>query len=297
MLLECHQQFEIVDSEFTDLGAFKLIIVPDELEGDAALLQALATAHGSGSAIMLSGKGGLEPSTGTYGALVAPASVERALDTVPCYATVGEEGHGVEELEAGYAYALYDGANVLTPVPGASVFGGVVPALFNRQWDHFSGHAHAPVGSGEQGPWAAMSERVAVVAFPIFSSYARHDYWVYRAMARVILSRLLPAPMLSLRGPGWVEATLHAQPRTTEHPSRSIVHLTAFTPRRGGSSTPRVDDAADIGGLVVTLRVPDPPTRAYVVPEGPELFLRTESSGSVDVDVPPINGHAVLVFE
>jgi hypothetical protein len=296
LLLERHHQFDIVDPDRADLSAYRLVIVPDDIVGGAGLGSALETARLQGTSILLSCRGGWDVETGDHGSLLSPAAVGDACSTTPSYVSVGSAGRAFPELDCSYPYALYDGALILSLRQESEGLGSMRPALFDRQWDHFTGHAHAPVGLGEEGPWAAVRDNVAVSAFPVFAAYARHDYWVYKAMAGMLIDRLLPSPSLELQGPSWIEAGLLQQPATAPGSTRWVVHLTAYTPRRG-TAVARVDDGATIAGLTLTLRPPTTPRRGYLAPDGPDLMLRIDGSGAVHMDLPPIPTHAVIVLE
>jgi hypothetical protein len=139
--------------------------------------------------------------------------------------------------------------------------------------------------------------QVAYIASEIFSAYREHDYWAYRALVLAVLKRLLPSPLLKVNGPGWVEGNLHLQEATDGHPSRQIVHLTAYHPRRSMQSIPHADQSWLTAGLSVQVHLDgDTPQHAYLAPEKTALDLKIVD-GYAEVSLPPIGAHAVIVIE
>jgi hypothetical protein len=86
--------------------------------------------------------------------------------------------------------------------------------MFNRTWEHFTSHRHAPVGESLHAPIAVQKENVLYFAAPLFGGYHTWDYWAYRAMAVKLLRDFLPPALVKTNAPGWVEVTLHQQSET-----------------------------------------------------------------------------------
>jgi hypothetical protein len=108
---------------------------------------------------------------------------------------------------------------------------------------------------------------------------------------------LLPAPLLLVNGPGWVEGNLHLQGATAEHPARRIIHLTAYHPRRSMQSIPHVDQSWATAGLSIRVRLDeDIPQNAYLAPEKTSLDMEIVD-GYAEVSLPPIGAHAMIVIE
>lgn len=291
VLLENHHQFDIVDPDSGQLDDYRLVIVPEGLGLTPSVIERLAGARDRGVALLLSGRSASAPTLAPF------VTFEDSPMVTPSYVTVGRTSEQHPDLDPSYPYVLYGGAETMRPAIGAESWGLIRPALFERRWDHFTGHAHAPVADESRGPWVAFDGLTAVTAFPIFAAYAEHDYWVYKAMAELVTRRLLPEPALELEGPSWVEASLHQQATGNDGRGRWIVHLTSYTPRRSGTPVPRVDDTASIAGLELTLRVPARLRQGHSAPDGSTLDLTHLETGAVRATVPPLRGHAVLAFE
>ena len=140
-------------------------------------------------------------------------------------------------------------------------------------------------------------ENVLYFAAPLFGAYRDHDYWAYRAVALNALRDFLPQPMLRFSGPGWVEATMHSQQSSDDHPERRIVHLVSYHPRRTTQPIQHVDQSWDVSGLSVeVLSDGTPVERVYVALEGEALPFGTKD-GYTWVPLPPIGAHTVVVLE
>jgi len=91
--------------------------------------------------------------------------------------------------------------------------------------------------------------------------------------------------------------TLHRQPAAAGRPARRIVHVVAFHPRRSSQPIPHVDQGWTISGLSFKLRLEGPtPERVYLAPGREELPFRVEN-GYIQVELPPVGIHTVVVIE
>lgn len=293
MLLDLHIQFDIIDPRLSDVSGYRLIIVPDGVPGNPTLLADLERARNSGAKIIISGNGGIDPDSGTRSPLRVPGKIIGATDFAPNYVRAGRTSRHFSELDADYGYVFYDNAYILEPGDGARAYGDVSAARYERRWDHFFSHKQAPIGTTLGTPWCVVSDDIALLGTPLFGSYRRHDYWVYKALISSLLEELLPQPLLNTNAPAWVEANVHAQALPHE---RSIVHLTAFTPRRGFSHIPRVDEGATLDGITIDLATPTKPSKVYLAPSGRELQIDWRDGRTV-VQLPPIATHTAIVFE
>ena len=189
-------------------------------------------------------------------------------------------------------------AYLVDPAPGAECHGEMKRALFNRTWEHFTSHQHAPVGESLDAPLVvrnrqcALFRRAAVLGLP-----RPRLLGLPRDGLRSALQDFLPPALLIPGGPGWVEYTLHTQPKTDEHPARRIVHVVAYHPRRSLQSIPHVDQSWPTYGLSFQVRQDSrAPQRVYLAPEGIRPALHS-GDGYLKVELPPVGPHTVVVIE
>ncbi len=286
MLLESGVQFDIVDPSCVDLTSYRLLILPEDVVVDEQLRQMLQSYIESGGMLVTAAPQQL-PSL--------PISALEQAPTTPSYFRVGEDLARGTELDTDYDYVFYDTAYVVRSQEGVRTSGDLRRALFNRTWEHFTSHAHAPVGKSLDSPLVIWGDRVLYFAAPLFGAYRRHDYWVYKAVVMNALAAYLPNPVLKYQGPGWVEASLHQQEAAGI--SRRIVHLVAYTPRRTMQPIPHVDQGAKVTGIRLGVRSDGVHLRrAYLAPEGGELEWRQEGDYAW-VEVPHVGAHTVVVLE
>jgi len=296
ILLEEAIQFDIVD-EHGDLSRYPVAFVPDGAVLTPDWKDRLEAYLAQGGKLVISGTGALDPATSQFSLPDMPVTYQGQVPTVPSYLRPDEAMLGIGELAADYDYVFYDQAHLVAPVDGAESFGEIKAALFNRTWEHYTSHRHAPVGQALGAPIAARQGSILYFAAPLFSGFRAWDYWAYRAMAVRLLRDLLPPALLRLESPGWVEATLHRQAGSANHPACRIVHLTAYHPRRSSQSIPHVDQSWTTSGLSVKVRSDDAPARrVYLAPRQEDLPF-TEAGGYIKIDLPPIGAHVVVVIE
>lgn len=296
MLLEEGIQFDIVD-QHVDLTRYPVAFLADSGKLSPEWVAKLEDFLAQGGKLVVSGTGGLDAETGQFQLSEIPAEYVGLAPTKPSYLRPDASMEGGSELAADYDYVFYDQAHLVKAAQGASSFGEIKQAQFNRTWEHFTSHQHAPVGASLDAPLAVQSEKVLYFAAPLFSAYRAWDFWAYRAMAIKLLRGFMRAPLVLPVGPGWVETTLHHQPASSSHPVRTIVHLVAYHPRRSSQSIQHVDQCWTTNGLAVRVRWEGTrPTRVYLAPEGQALAFSVEN-GYVRVDLPPVGAHAVVVIE
>lgn len=198
-------------------------------------------------------------------------------------------------MAADYDYVYYDQAAVVKPKDGAEAFGSLKHALFTRTWEHYTSHQHTPVGNA--------LDALSLCAAPMFSTSQRRSL---RATSVMTTGPIAPAAMATFRaflpapvrghGPGWVECTLHRQPAVADHGARTIVHVTAYHPRRTLQPIQHVDQSALTSGLRLHVQIRRRTARAYLAPDG-EPVAFSVGAEYVEIVLPPIGAHTVVVLE
>ncbi|MDR2378546.1 MAG: alpha-L-fucosidase [Bifidobacteriaceae bacterium] len=273
MLIEQAVQFDVVDAARLTPGRYDLIVVPDDAElgpGDAAAIELCRRA---GAALLTAGA---RPAAGLGDPPIVQA---RPIATRPGFFRPGELAAEGSRLAADFAYAAYGQAYAITPAPGAETLGTVVEARFNRTWARFTSHGHSPVGDKAAGPLVAVLGDWAHLATPAFSDYHREGYWPGSAVVRALIDRLAPRRLVRHDGPAWVEAALQAAPAA----SATVLHLTAYQPRRAAHQTPRLDDAHPLAGFAIRVRTDRPVKRVVTVPDRGAVPHSTLADGTVEL--------------
>lgn len=297
MLLELKLPFDVLDGT-ADFAPYKVLILPDEIPVDAALAQRLSAFVAGGGALLLSGTSGL----GADGQFAVDAGLEAngAIGFDPAYIRAGEVlGADLPRTP----FVVYGSAQAVVS-KGAEVLAEIVPPYFNRAYDHFSSHAHAPDDPTAKacGPAATLQGRVAYVAFPIFSIYHRVGQPLYRNLVAGLIRRLLPVPALRTDLPTAGRATLAAQPAHNRH----ILHLLYGPPQIRGKAIPTrdgsrvmemIEDIPAIGPVTASVRLPQAPVRAFEAISGASLPITDTGDGCYAVTLNRLRIHAAVVFE
>ncbi len=298
LFLETAIQFDIVDPAATSSFAkYKTLVLPDGLTVDETLKTRLEEFCAGGGKLILSGTAAYDAERAAFVLENVPVTYLAPAPTIPSYLHPDEALTGESELATDYDYVFYDKAHQVKPVDGATGYGDLRQALFNRTWEHFTSHAHAPVGPSLDSPLVVEKGQVLYFAAPLFSAYRNHDYWAYREMALNALRTFMPQPLLQPGGPGWAEFTLHTQPFGENQATRKIVHVVTYHPRRTLQPIQHVDQSWATAGLSVDVRVEEhTPERVYLAPDGQSLDF-TRAGDYIHIDLPPLGTHSVIVLE
>jgi hypothetical protein len=294
--LESGFQFDLLDEQ-GELSAYPAVILADGMTLDESGIARLETYLSSGGKLILSGTAALESGRQRFQLDQIPLAYQGLAPTVPAYLRLDAFLSAGGQLSNDYDYVFYEQAHIVQPLPGAQTHGSLRRALFNRTWEHFISHAHAPVGADLDSPIIVQNDQVMYLAAPLFSAYHKHDYWAYRAILINALRSFLPPPLLIPQAPGWVDFTLHHQPGTINHPARRIVHVVAYHPRRTTQPVQHVDQSWAIHGLGFQLRWEGAaPQQVYLAPDRTKLSFTFES-GYLKIPLPPVKTHSVIVIE
>lgn len=297
LFLETGIQFDIVDPATASFSNYQVLVLPDGAPVDDALRARLEAYLDAGGKLVMSGTAGLDPRTGMFNLAGVPLAYQEPAPTIPSYLRLDQPLAGESEVATDYDYVFYGQAHLVRPAAGAATYGRLRRALFNRTWEHFTSHAHAPVGDDLHAPLVVANDHILYFAAPLFRAYRDHDYWVYRAIARRALQALLPRPIVIPSAPGWAEFSVHLQEASAAHPARTIVHVVTYHPRRTMQPIPHVDQAGLTAGLSFSIRW-DGGTlpHAYLAPTRQPLAL-AHADGYIRVDLPPVGPHTVVVLE
>ncbi len=294
MFLEAGIQFDIVDAE-AELDGYAAVVVPDGTRPEADIVARLRAYLAGGGKLVVSGTALLD-ADGNFALDAIPVDYVEPAPTLPSFlrfdASLEQNG-----IAADYDYVFYDQAHIVHAKAGATAEGLLKRALFTRTWEHYTSHQHAPVGEALGGPVIARNAQVLYMAAPLFAGYRFHDYWAYRAAAIGVLRTFLPEPLLKSNAPGWVECTVHRQAQGEGQAERTIVHLTAYHPRRTLQPIQHVDQSAPTYGVEVEVKLEgNAPQRVYLAPDMEPLEFSVED-GYVKINLPPIGAHTVVVLE
>lgn len=297
MLQELQQPFDVIDPS-SDFSRYRVIILPDEVPVEGDLATRFGDYIAGGGKVLMSGISALQDD----GSFAIPAGIRNtgpvAFD--PSYLLAGRD---LDASMTETPFVVYGRAQTIV-AEGATVLANVVPPYFNRSYQHFSSHAHAPddTSAAPLGAGVTLHGGVAYIAYPIFSIYRAMGQPLYRYLVRGLLRRLLPDPALITDLPSAGRATLTRQDKRGRH----VLHLLYGAPQVRGNGVPAnngvrvmemIEDIPSIGPVTAKVRLPGPPTRAFEAVSGEPVAVTDLGSGQYGITLDRLRIHAAVVFE
>jgi len=288
MLVELHQQFDILDLE-SRLEDYRLIILPDEIPPSPGLVEKLRRYMAAGGALLATHRSLLDAGRGDFaisefGVKYLGQSKYRDeffFAKTDCFPGLPE-----------YPYFLYQRGVSIAAARDAEVLATYGHPYFDRSPEHYSSHVQTPCDRRTAEPFVVLRGRTAYVANPIFTSYAADGYGVYKQVIAELIRRLMPEPVLRAQNlPSTAQVTLGEQ----RDERRLVLHLLHYPCTRRAPNLDIIEEAGLLKNVRLEVRTPAP-KRVRLVPAGAELPVRHESGYSV-FTVPQVEGHQAIVIE
>jgi hypothetical protein len=271
----------------SDLSRYELLVLPDEIVVDDGLAAALRGHLSRGGAVLATGTSGLsaDGEAVTFRELGLVPTGMSPFDTT--YVRFGKRiDVGIPPTD----HVMYERSVRVAPAPNALSLAVVVEPYFQRSWRHFSSHRQTPPDKPTKFSAAVLNGRCAYVAYPIFGMFARHGSAVYRTFVRNVIDLLLPQPLLQVGGPTGLEASV------TKQSDRTIVHLLYYSAEWRTPHLDLIEDVTPLFDVPVSLKVEREPDSVSLAPEKRPVDF-TYHDGRVELRVPEVRGHAMLVVE
>ncbi len=286
VLTHLKHQFDLIDRPAA-FENYDLLILPDTVLLDADLTKKLRAYLKQGGSILATSTSGLT------------ADGKQSL-----FSELGVKPHGLSPFATTYIrfgkeinedvpptdHVMYERGVRITPTAGATTLARVVEPYFDRSWQKFSSHAQTPGDKVSKYAAAVQKGRVAYIAFPMFTAIAQHGNFPYRLLVRNIIDRLLPEPMLR------VDAPISTETSVTKQGKRTIVHLLQYAPERRTEKLDLIEDIVPLFNVPMSLKLDRAPKKVYLAPEMTPVAFEY-LAGRVNLRVPEVRGHAMIVFE
>jgi hypothetical protein len=275
MLIEGRHQFDFVDFE-ADLASYKLLILPDVVPIDARFREKLEAFLTAGGKILASYRSGqnLPQLPGVLG-----GDLQFSPDFIRPTKAIHPQNHA--------DFVMYERGVHIEPDHDAEILGHVSVPYFERSTEEFISHAHAPVRATTDTPAVLIKGPVIYFAHPIFTTYARHSMLFHRDIVLAAIEKLLPEPLLRVKGPSALQATL------TRQGDKSIVHLLFYIPEKRGLNFEIVEDALELSNVEVAIRGAF--AQAQLVPEMTNLPI-THKDNYTHLTVSHLTGHQMILL-
>lgn len=277
ILMEGQHQFDYVDLD-ADLNGYKVLIITDGIP--ILDTKPVEDFLANGGKVIVAADSILNERGEVHSVFQsAVTSSQGALPFSPDF---------LQPIDEDTAYVMYEKGISITASPGTDILATINEPYFNRTWDHFCSHAHTPVANRTQKPGIVLGEKVAVFAHPIFSTYAKHSMSFHRNVVLSVLDRLLPNPLVKIKGPKSLQATL------TKQGDRHILHLLHYVPERRALNFDVIEDRMWIPPLEIEIGFPVKSARIAL--SGEALPVEEKGDSSV-LKVPASLGKLHVVLE
>ncbi|MEZ0297624.1 MAG: alpha-amylase family protein [Candidatus Methylacidiphilales bacterium] len=284
MLLELQLPFVVLDAQ-TEWTSYDLIILPDSIELNPDLLERAKQYLANGGRILASGSS-LMNADKTAFAIDPGATLKGRGDLNTTYLVATDLSPAVPVRSE---IAIRGGAWDAELTTGR-ILAGRADSYFNRTWEHFCSHQHAPDAGPSPYPAAVLGDRVAWFANDIFTSYRQHGQPLYRdfilAAIRQLLNNALPVETTL---PSTGRAALMEQPQE----SRYIFHLLFAIPSVRGTGIEILEDLIPIHDVRCTVRVPKQISNVRMVPNDVAVSF-TQDGDAVSFTIPRLEGHQMV---
>ena len=297
MLLEAHLPFLVLDEQ-TAWDGFDLVVLPESAGMTPETLRRAREFLKRGGKILAAGGALLDEARTGFALEVGARLIGRAA-LVPDYLVATEATPAVPVRSP---VVIAGGAWEVEVKKGARVLVERRAPYFNRTWEHFCSHQHAPDAPDAVSPAAILNREgnVAWFAHDIFTQYRAQGQPLYRdfvmAAVRGLLGGALPCET-SLPSDGRFNIMEQRAAR------RYVAHL-LYAPKslRGGAVTTShgvapgieiIEDLVALRDTRIALRVPRKITAARLVPEG-EAVAFAQTGDVVTFTVREFTGHQMV---
>lgn len=292
MLLELHLPFVVLD-ENASWDGFELVVLPDTMVLTAERLRRLRRHLAAGGNVLAAGSA-LVGASGDAFAIDVGARLLGRSTLAPDYLVATRL---TPDVPVRSPVVIHGGAFELRPGRAKVLVERRVP-YFNRTWEHFCSHQHAPESPAAAGAAAILYRGIAYFTHDIFTRYREYGQPLYRDFVAAALRHLL--------GEQWpVTTSLPTDGRfnVLEQPAerRYVVHLLyapkslrGWTNKRGRALPVEViEDIVPLHDVRVRVRLPRRIRRARLVPE--DVSVRFEQRDSVvEFTVPDVECHQMI---
>lgn len=286
-------QFNYVSPK-SDLSAYKVVILPDDIRLTKQTVTQLANFVQQGGKIIASHRGGLVEDTRAFPEFFG---IDYGGDAPFNPDFVHPEGFLAKGLPPS-EHVMYLRGTQVEACADAQVIASATRPYFNRTYKHFMSHKHAPSNGEVVYPAVIEHKNVVYFTHPIFSQYQRNaPRWVW-TMFRNTLHHLLGKPLVTHNGPSTLQVTVNRQRRTDSRAGRWIVHLLHYIPIRRSDTIDVIEDVIPLHNLELRLQVKQPISSIRLVPEDLAISFGYDD-GEVLVPVDCLHGHQIieLTFE
>ena len=288
VLTELHIPFRFLNRK-DSFDQCRLLILPDCFVPDAALAKRHDAFTASGGKLLLTGRSGFDPETGS--SLLQDLHA-RFLGKSPYSVRYLRPDPEIFPKILPMDHVLYEPGYCIEPAlqedPAARTIAGIIPPYFERNYRHFCSHRQtppAPVPAAEAGIFT--SGNCICISSPLFTDYMINGYLTHRDLIGRCIGLLLENPLLLTDLPSVTEVTIR------EKENALIVHLLNYVCRKKCRKLETVEDLYYVPECQIRIRLDEKPETVRLVPEEKDIPF-TYSSGYVEITPGMVSGHTMI---
>lgn len=284
-LQEHGYQYEFLDTGM-DFFRYRLLILPDVIPVDSQLAGKLQKFTDQGGKLLLSFCSGLDPRRKEFALEQWGITYKGEAPWEPDFLVPeGKMGEGLPNTE----HVMYQRGSRVETTGNGQTLCMVRRPYFNRTWEHFCSHMHAPSLGEAVYPGIVEGKNTIYFAHPVFTTYFKYRPQWYRKLLLNAVHMLMPDPLIIHNGPSTLEAELTAQ----EKEERLVLHLLHYIPERRSEYIDTVEDVIPLYHIRIAVRSKKRIAKVCMVPENAVLPY-TQENGYVKFEVPRIEGHEMI---
>ncbi|HEY3416216.1 MAG TPA: alpha-amylase family protein, partial [Armatimonadota bacterium] len=290
MLLELHQQFDVITDRCPDFGKYDLLVIPDTgmlAPNDIPRLHDYLTKGGK----LLFSNGALLERAAFQLSTEVGIEYTGSCESNPDYFQITDPALFGPVTQPDFSYSYYEGpGSRVQPMPGTQVLAVGHATYFNRTWEHFTSHGFTPpLSQPASYPAVTRNGNVIYLHGPVFTAYQRHGNLTFRELVGNCLRLLLPQPLVETDAPSTAEVSL------TKQDGRYIVHVVNYHGcRRATTHVEALERPVPLHDVQLTLRVPK--VQSVTLARAGQPLPFTVEDGAVTVTIPRVDIHELVVF-
>lgn len=293
-------QFDILDSQ-SDFSRYRVLVLPDKIPVEGALKARLEAYLQNGGALIASFASGMDAAQSCFTLDLGVTLTGEGVRDPQGNPVRGREYPGNAYVDyivprpgfdrglARTEHTMYMRGMQIAAGAGAEVLADVVAPYFDRTFRHFCSHRQTPSSGQVTQPAVVKKGRVIYFCHPLFSQYqTKAPRWCKQLFFNA-LQQLLPDPLVQVKAPTGLIATLNAQPAY----NRWVLHLLYYVPERRCDEFDVIEDVVPLYDVRVTVKSEGKVKRVRCVPQGEELPFES-GEGMMSFTVPRVEGHQLV---
>ncbi len=300
ILLEEHFLFDLIDRT-VDFKTYKLLILPDTILVDDELHRKLADFVKCGGKLLLTGQSGLATDKRSFAVSVGGRYCGES-PYQPDYLVASEK---LAPSFVNSPLVMYAKSQQVKPADG-NVLAEIALPYFNRTWQHYCSHQHAPPDKVSEYAAALSTGNILYLAHPIFTIYAGMGAVAYREYAANAIRYLLGSDQsLESNLPSTARVTLTEQPAK----QRYVLHLLyANTVNRGdyvqfsdedyvrnGTPVEVIEELMPLHDVKIKVTVPNAIKQVTLEPQGTPLNV-TRNNDALTLELDEFTCHQMIAL-